>query len=69
MINAALIKLNTIIGVVVFNMLNNVLHVVDALKVKTVRKAHFIGVMHVLKEAASRCEKGQLCDLIIHYQS
>ena len=57
MINAALIKLNTIIGVVVFNMLNNVLHVVDALKVKTFRKAHFIGVMHVLKEAASRCEK------------
>ena len=57
--NAALIKLNTIIEVIVFNMINNVLHVVNALKVKTVKKAHFIGVMHVLKEAAARCTSGQ----------
>ena len=54
--NAALIKLNTIIEVVVFNMLNNVMFVTEALKVKTVKKAHFIGVLHILKEAAAQCE-------------
>jgi hypothetical protein len=58
----ALIKLHSVIEVVVFNMLNNVLYVVDALKVKTVKKGHFLGVLHLLKEAAKRCgekKKGQ----------
>lgn len=57
--NAALLKLNTIVEVVVFNMLNNVLFVTEALQVKTIKKGHFLGVFKILKEAASRCEKNQ----------
>lgn len=53
---AALLKLNGIIEVIVFNLLNNVLYVADALKVKTIKKAHLNGVVKILKMANEQCK-------------
>ena len=53
---SASIKLDAIVETIVYNMLNNVLHVVDALNASTIKKGHFLGVMHVLKEAAKHCD-------------
>ena len=55
--NAALLKLNMITEALIFNMLNNVLYVTTALGVKTIKKAHFGGVLKILKDCANRCEK------------
>jgi hypothetical protein len=54
--NAAMLKLKIISEVLVFNILNNVLHVVKALEVKTIKKGHFLGVLQILKDAANKCQ-------------
>jgi hypothetical protein len=56
---AALLKVNMIIEALVFNMLSNVLYVTTALKVKTIKKAHFGGVLKILKECANKCQPGK----------
>lgn len=45
----AFIKLVLTIEVIVHNLLNNVLHIVSALNVKTVKKQHFEAVMSIIK--------------------
>lgn len=57
--NAAMLKLKIISEVLVFNILNNVLHVVKALEVKTIKKGHFLGVLKILKDAANKCQGGK----------
>ncbi len=54
--NAALLKVNMIIEALIFNMLSNVLYVTTALDVKTIKKAHFGGVLKILKECANKCQ-------------
>lgn len=56
--NAAMLKLKIIAEVLVFNILNNVLHVTQALNVKTIKKGHFLGVLKILKDAANKCKTG-----------
>lgn len=57
--NAAMLKLKIIAEVLVFNILNNVLHVTQALNVKTIKKGHFLGVLKILKDAANKCKGAQ----------
>ena len=47
--SATLVKLDMIVEVLVYNLLNNVTHVTKALGVKTIKKAHFVGVLEILK--------------------
>lgn len=52
--SSAIIKLTAIIETVLFNTLNNVLLVTKALKVKTIKKAHFLGVLYILNNSLNR---------------
>jgi len=53
---ATVIKIEMIIEVLLYNLLNNVLHVTKALGIKTIKKAHFIGVLAILKGCVKKSE-------------
>ena len=48
---AATMKVNLVVEVLVYNLLNNVLYVLKALKVKVIQKKHFDGVVQIMKNS------------------
>jgi hypothetical protein len=51
--DAAFIKLVLAIEVMVTNIINNALHVAGAMKVKTLKKEHFMAVLNIMRDCAT----------------
>lgn len=47
---AAFVKVIYCIEILIFNMLNNVLYVTKSLKLKTIKKEHFMAVLQIMKD-------------------
>lgn len=57
--DSAFVKLVLTIEVLVYNMLNNVLYVTDALKISTLKKQHFEAVMSIMQDVAKTRAAGK----------
>jgi hypothetical protein len=47
---AAFVKVIYCVEIIIFNMLNNVLYVTKSLKLKTIKKDHFMAVLQIMKD-------------------
>jgi len=51
--DVAFVKVMVAVEVLVFNLLNNVLYVTNSLKLKTIKKEHFMAVLQIMKDYAN----------------